>query len=58
MCMNGLRVDIFGLGWISSEVCKIPEVETHNAWINRLAKRRLQKNGMTSFLVSYQRNQS
>ena len=35
--------DIFGLGWISSEVCKIPEVETHNAWINRLAERRLHK---------------
>ena len=37
------KKDIFGLVWISSEVCKIPEVETHNAWINRLAKRRLHK---------------
>jgi len=33
----------FGLGWISSEVCEIPGVETHNAWINRLAKRRYTK---------------
>jgi hypothetical protein len=27
------------LWWISGKVCKVPNVETHNAQIERLAKR-------------------
>jgi hypothetical protein len=29
--------DIFGLGWMPSEVCVIFDVKTHNAWTKRLA---------------------
>jgi hypothetical protein len=50
--------DIWFLGWISGEVCEISDVGIHNARIKRLAIREIRKNGMTSFLVSSQRNQA
>jgi hypothetical protein len=28
--------DVFGLGWMPSEVCEIFDVKTHNAWTKRL----------------------
>jgi len=30
--------EIFGFGWISSEVCNFSNVGSYNAWIKRLAK--------------------
>jgi hypothetical protein len=49
--------DVLGLGWMPSEVCEISNVETHNAW-TRMARMKKIRKGMTSFLVSYHRNQS
>ena len=45
--------DVFGCWWISSEVCDIPGIETHNAWIEWLAKERYAKirNGQLLSLV-------
>jgi hypothetical protein len=40
-----------------SEICKISGVETHNAWTKMASMKKIRK-GMTSFLVSYHRNQS
>jgi hypothetical protein len=45
----GFRVD-------ASEVCEISNVETHNAW-TRMARMKNIREGMTSFLVLYHRNQ-
>jgi hypothetical protein len=46
-----------GLGWMPIEVCEISNVETHNAWTKMASMEKMHK-GMTSFLVSYHRNQS
>jgi hypothetical protein len=33
---GGIHKKIFWVsGWISDEVCKIPDVRTHNAWIEK-----------------------
>jgi hypothetical protein len=37
---------------------KIPDVETHNAWIEKASIKIDTQNGMTSFLVLSQRNQA
>jgi hypothetical protein len=49
--------DVLGLGWMPSEICAISNVEIHNAWIKMASMKKIHK-GMTSFLVSYHRNQS
>jgi hypothetical protein len=43
--------------WTSGEVCKIFDVETYNARIEK-ASIKIDTNKMTSFLVSGQRNQA
>ena len=45
--------DVFGWGWISSDVCDVPGVETNNARIEWLAKERYTKiwNGQLHSLV-------
>jgi hypothetical protein len=50
-------MDVWGLGWMPSEVCEMSNVETHNAWTKMASMKKIRK-GMTSFLVSYHRNQS
>ena len=37
------KKDVFGYGWISSDFCDVPGIETHNAWIEWLAKERYAK---------------
>jgi hypothetical protein len=32
-----IKKDVFGLGWMPSEVCEIFNVKTHDAWTKRLA---------------------
>jgi hypothetical protein len=49
--------DVLGLGWMPSEVCELSNVETHNAWTKMATMEKIRE-GMTSFLVSYHRNQS
>jgi hypothetical protein len=51
------KKDVLSLGWMPSEVCEISNVETHNAWTKMASMEKIRK-GMTSFLVSYHRNQS
>jgi hypothetical protein len=52
-----IKKDVLDLGWMPSEVCEISNVEIHNAWTKMASMRKIHK-GMTSFLVSYRRNQS
>jgi hypothetical protein len=52
-----IKKDVLGLGWMSSEVYEISNVEIHNAWTKMASMKKIRK-GMTGFLISYLRNQS